>query len=374
MAPLLPLRQRLSALIPRTPATIAHLSVTFLETLVDTVVVALTLNSFEKHVWQLLMERSDRSVLPVYLALFVLAHLTQLVLAVDALVAKNTIQVVALLIFNTLFLVYSAIQVSYTIAMPPRNTRLIVVYAPPQIHEIRPLVNSPALKVLIWFIPAMISLTEAVYIVTIWPIYREYGWQIFKTLGADRRIKKCYAWFQVFICILKFDFFFFVAFSLQLVFLVPTQTSAERGLTIAALPVTLVLLVLGYFSIKREHKVMVYVFLVGCAVGCAYFVYKLFIIYRDRQTDYQLVFKSLTVFAALCLSALLVTTATVIKCWLNFGSGLKYQMSRGEILRSTSNLDLKTSPRPIAEGDEYPLGSRDYYAPTGRNRFRMSMD
>lgn len=69
MAPLLPLRQRLSALIPRTPATIAHLSVTFLETLVDTVVVALTLNSFEKHVWQLLMERSDRSVLPVYLAL-----------------------------------------------------------------------------------------------------------------------------------------------------------------------------------------------------------------------------------------------------------------------------------------------------------------
>lgn len=63
---------------------------------------------------------------------------------------------------------------------------------------------------------------------------------------------------------------------------------------------------------------MVYVFLVGCAVGCAYFVYKvrraslfskdedvltdnaaqLFIIYRDRQTDYQLVFKSLTVFGA----------------------------------------------------------------------------
>lgn len=50
----------------------------------------------------------------------------------------------------------------------------------------------------------MISVTEAVYLLTIWPIYREYGWQIFKTLGADRRIKKCYAWFQVFICILKF--------------------------------------------------------------------------------------------------------------------------------------------------------------------------
>lgn len=56
-------------MVPRTPATIAHLSVTFLETLVDTVIVALTLKSFEKHVWQLLMERSERSVLPVYLGL-----------------------------------------------------------------------------------------------------------------------------------------------------------------------------------------------------------------------------------------------------------------------------------------------------------------
>jgi len=42
---------------------------------------------------------------------FVLAHVVQLVLAFDALVAKNTIQVMALLIFNTLFLAYAAIQV-----------------------------------------------------------------------------------------------------------------------------------------------------------------------------------------------------------------------------------------------------------------------
>jgi len=78
----------------------------------------------------------------------VLAHVVQLVLAFDALVAKNTIQVMALLIFNTLFVVYAAIQ----------------------IHEIRDLINGPVLKILVWFIPGMISLTEVIYCATIFPI------------------------------------------------------------------------------------------------------------------------------------------------------------------------------------------------------------
>jgi hypothetical protein len=142
--------------------------------------------------------------------------------------------------------------------------------------------------------------------------------------------------------------FFFLAFSLQLVLLVPTQTDAERWITVAALPITLSILVLGYFAVKREHKGLFYAFLSGCAIGCAYFIYKvrltsllfffplsetdeqsfasqLFIIYRDRETDYRLVFKSLTVFAALCLAALIWTTTTAIVCFRNFGRGLKYQ-------------------------------------------------
>jgi len=51
---------------------------------------------------------------------------------------------------------------------------------------------------------SMISLTELVYLACLWPIWREFGWQIFKTLGADRRVKRSYAWFQVLICVLKF--------------------------------------------------------------------------------------------------------------------------------------------------------------------------
>lgn len=49
--------------------------------------------------------------------------MTQLVLAVDALIAKNFIQVIALLIFNTLFLAYAAIQVRiFLLQQPPSRS------------------------------------------------------------------------------------------------------------------------------------------------------------------------------------------------------------------------------------------------------------
>lgn len=49
------------------------------------------------------------------------AHLFQLVLAVDALQAKNMIQIMGLLIFNSLFLVYSIIQVRLP-SPPPQHS------------------------------------------------------------------------------------------------------------------------------------------------------------------------------------------------------------------------------------------------------------
>ncbi|BGP13122.1 hypothetical protein JCM10213v2_001041 [Rhodosporidiobolus nylandii] len=369
--------ERLRPLLPRTPATIAWLSVTTLETVIDGIIVAVLLNSFEEKLWQTVLQRDEKSVLPVYLGLFVLAHVFQLVLAIDALVAKNTIQVLALLLFNTLFLVYALVQ----------------------IHEIRSLVNGAALKVLVWFIPGMISLTELTYLATIWAIYKEFGWQVFKKIGADRRIKN--AWFQVFLAILKFDGFFFLAFSLQLVFLVPTQTSAERWITVAALPVTLVILFIGYYAVKREHKEFFWAFLAGCSAGCAYFVYKarlrflsspnpalhlfhehnlmsrlalqLFIIYKDRSTDYKLVFKSLTVFAALCLAALVWTTTCVCVCYRHFGRGLKYHMMKGNFLTSSSNLEL--TGKNLDDPDGAADGTLDYGgSPNPRNQYRMSLD
>lgn len=81
---------------------------------------------------------------------------------------------------------------------------------------------------------------------------------------------------------------------------------------------------MGYFAIRREMRSLFWVFLLGCLAGACYFVYKvserrveernadllggtlinrtssqLVLIYRNRETDYVLVYKSLTVFGKL---------------------------------------------------------------------------
>lgn len=113
---------------------------------------------------------------------------------------------------------------------------------------------------------------------------------------------------QICIVLLRVDLFLFIAFSLQLVLLVQ-QADAERWITIAAAPVTLLILLVGYFGVRREQRGLLYVFLAGCVLGAGYFVFKvrrrvsyaradqqLVQIYRFRDTTYFLVYKSLTAF------------------------------------------------------------------------------
>jgi hypothetical protein len=211
--------------------------------------------------------------------------------------------------------------------------------------------------------------------------------------------------------------FFFLAFSLQLVLLVPTQTDAERWITVAALPITLSILVLGYFAVKREHKGLFYAFLSGCAIGCAYFIYKvrsspLFILHPLPM--------ELTIFSIAALHHLprpgnrlpprlqvfdrlrrplsrridmddhdrhrlfpqLRTRAQIPKCVPPFAldpyvllirSFLRHSLAVGngqQSLSSSSHLDLKGFDHD-ADGEAYDL---EDHAGASRNRYRMSLD
>jgi hypothetical protein len=82
-----------------------------------------------------------------------------------------------------------------------------------------------------------------------------------------------YQWYQIMLCLLKFDFFFFVgvtmqvrrlgfhcsasmlmSMSLQLLIIVLAKNGAEFGVTISAIPVVLVLLALCGVAVQREIK------------------------------------------------------------------------------------------------------------------------
>ncbi|KAF8845390.1 hypothetical protein BDN67DRAFT_987093 [Paxillus ammoniavirescens] len=276
----------------------------------------------------------------VYLSVFALAHIFQLVLAVDAVYARNTLQFICLILFNFLFLIYAVIQIGEI-----RNSTTTsegIIHIP--------------VNVLTDIIPAVISAAEIAYIALGWKIYNEFGWKVYKFLGADRRIKKMYASYQIFQCLVKFDLFFWVGFSVQFLWLVLRQDDWEYYVTWAALPLSVVLLVEGHLAARHENKWMMATFMSGCIGALVYFVYKTYKLLKYRETDYALVWHSLTTFSAIAIFLLLVTIVFTIIVMQNFGRGLK-----DSIARSKSH----------ARGD----GSQQVHrGPMSTNPNRMSID
>ncbi|RXW20611.1 hypothetical protein EST38_g5229 [Candolleomyces aberdarensis] len=251
--------------------------------------------------------------MPVYLAIFALAHVFQFAMALDAVYARNTLQFVLLAIFNALFLLYAIIQIREV-----QET----------LGTVSGISNIP-IKVLTIIIPVVISVAEIAYIALGWKIYNEFGWGVYKFLGADRRIKKLYANYQIYECLVKFDVFFWVGFSVQFIWLVLQENDWEYYVTCAALPLSIVLLVEGHLAARHENKWMMATFMSGCVGAMIYFIYKLIKVLLDLNGDrYKFVWKSLTVFSVIAISLLILTFVYSIIILRNFGKGLKPALAR----------------------------------------------
>ena len=170
--------------------------------------------------------------IPTFLTLYIFGFFYQLVLVWDALRLKNTIQIIGLCIYNVGLLIYGAVQME-------------------QINQAvnRQIWNQT--KPFLIAIPVILAFGTGFLSVAAWKLYDEFAWTIYKHISADLRMKRRYLTFQIYIALLKFDFFFFLGFTVQFVVIVQTHKS-EFALTIAAIPVTIFILVMAAFWTRRE--------------------------------------------------------------------------------------------------------------------------
>lgn len=126
--------------------------------------------------------------IPTFLGLFILGFLYEVVLVWDALIAKNTIQIIGVCIANLALLVYGALQID-------------------QIHDA---ITTLMARNYFWntdvwdetkaeliAIPAIIGLVTLVLSFMTWKLYQEFAWDILKQIGADYRMKKRFLHYQV---------------------------------------------------------------------------------------------------------------------------------------------------------------------------------
>ncbi|KAK5109928.1 hypothetical protein LTR62_006417 [Meristemomyces frigidus] len=264
---------------------------------------------------------SQALTIPTYLALFIFGFVYEVILVWDALRLKNTIQVIGICIYNLGLLIYAAVEMDQ-------------VGDAVRVLEYKNLIEQGtwmALRPYLVAAPCLIGLITAIMGGIAYKLYDEFAWTIYKHISADLRLKRRYLTYQIYIALLKFDFFFFLGFTVQFLVVVPNTTRYEFWITVAALPITVALLFLAAFFVRQESKPGQILTIFVYFAGMAYFVFKLVRMYDaglKRVQEYEPARKSLTIFAVLTLIALVLTMVTACVCMRNFGMGLKPHIQR----------------------------------------------
>lgn len=254
--------------------------------------------------------------LPVYLALFLVAGVYQILVTLWALFQRNMTQLVFLLLFSAAMLIYSGVQYN--------QMQNLKYYVDNENHGL----SDELIYRLLISVPCIIGLELMIQAFLTYKLYQEFNWIIFKDLGAGLRLKSALRDYLMFESIITFDFFLFIGFSLQFIIVVLHDNhTIEFALTIAVLPVSLLILALAIISVRKELRVGVYVFIFLCFPSLAYFFFKLIRLYTVKDAAkkyyYNLAKKSLTLFAILTIIFLIATIFCAIRCLRNFGIGLK---------------------------------------------------
>jgi hypothetical protein len=285
---------------------------------------------------------AEAKAIPTYLTLFIFGFLYQLILVYDSLRLKNTIQVLGLAAYNGGMLIYASIQYNQIeTAVQKLTSDGFFAKAGDIWQDVHPYLIA---------VPCIIALFSVLLSFEAWKLYDEFAWTIYKHISADLRMKRRFLTFQIYIALLKFDFFFFLGFTVQFLVIVTGLADAEKWVTVAAIPVTILILFLAAFWTRRENAFGMVATIVCFFGGLAYFIFKLARMYQpSHENNYLPVRKSLTSFAVITIILIVLTIVNASVCMANFNKGLKLHLLKRKIGREEEK-DVRMHDLPDKNG------------------------
>ncbi|CCG83673.1 protein of unknown function [Taphrina deformans PYCC 5710] len=286
----------------------------------------------ETHKYDMQDSTSSRAI-PTYFSLVIFAEIFGLLVAWDSLRLKNTIQVIGLCLYHLALMVYAIIQID----------QIKEALGPDLINDHDVWGNGSSLSIEPWLIiiPVVIGCSIVLLCYYSYRLYEEFGWTIYKHIGADLAMHRHYMAFQIFIALLKFDFIFFVGFTIQFIVITLNVTDPEFGLTIAVIPITILGLLFTSWALRNEKMWGMYITLTYFLCAMAYFLFKLIRMYSGpKKSLYGSAKRPLVTFAILTLALLIASIVNASICMRNFGKGLKNYVHQRRVGTSPSSPEM----------------------------------
>ncbi|KAI8057015.1 hypothetical protein BDF22DRAFT_740531 [Syncephalis plumigaleata] len=280
---------------------------------------------------------NKNQLISAYHLIFLAAQVFQLIVCVDGVFRQDTIQIIGLSIFNFLSLIYSVVQLVQTSnAITAGDADIIMkTYSNFERH------SSKGMEIAIIVILAFLSITFAFQA---WHLFQEFGWKIYKKIGADLNIRRMYRLYQIFVTLLKFAIFIFLAFAAQVWFILSNANEIDGMIahTVISLGGSMVIFLVGFWSIRAESQYGIYAFMASALGTMSYLIYYICKInaphiiketrctggYIDSCDKYAGARIFLTLFATTSMLMAIIMLVISYFVWKNFGKGLKLRLRR----------------------------------------------
>ncbi|PLB51521.1 hypothetical protein P170DRAFT_443720 [Aspergillus steynii IBT 23096] len=261
-------------------------------------------------------------ITPLNLGILMFACVYLTALGLDAIYHKNDVLLLAICASNTCGLVYSAMQY--------RNIRQTIHRLPLSFDGLnQPFVDLdrdiwPAVKPAQLAAPIIIGLCTLLLWPLAYQLHCQFAWELYRSIHGNTNMKQRFRAYEIYIVLLKVDFYFIVGFILQYNLIDVHFDEPEYSLTMALIPVTLIVMVSGIYFARSERMIPM-LCVTACYLGMIAYLLSRIIILCGNGLRARTAGKDMMIlFASVALALTTLTIVSVIRCMLNFDRGLKH--------------------------------------------------
>ncbi|KAE8165646.1 hypothetical protein BDV40DRAFT_308952 [Aspergillus tamarii] len=260
-------------------------------------------------------------VIPVGMGIVVFACIYEVVLSLDAIHHKNNISLLAICLTNICIVVYAVMQYIKMRDITHSLQGSADGMGNPLVDWSRDI--WPSMRPAEVAIQAVLTICSVVIIPFAYRLHTDYAWAVYKCIHGSPELRLRYLAYEIYLVLIKFDFFFLTGFIIQYDLIDVHFAEPEYSLTMALIPASLLVMVAGIYCVKSGLKVALMV-VIACYIGSiAYLLSRIILLCGNSQRAHTVGREMMLFFAAVALVLIVLTVGCAVQCIMNLNYGLK---------------------------------------------------